>query len=667
MGRTRDGLGEPVGEAREIRAVPTAPAGVRPASGGVRRAAGQGSAGQDDAVLWRLQGSAGNRAVGRLLASPNGTSNRRAVAASATLGSLRPLHRAVTVQRSWIGDRVAWVRNAIRAGNWETADPPGAYYVLNGLSLDDMVRLLRGLTSSEREQLANNLEEHGGGSDRPRIHLALVNASAPAASSAFRELSERLLWAIRSENFTTPPDGAFHILGEATSGQLAGLVAALNRDAMDALIDRRDQARNIRGASEAMAAIERRRGRGGPTRSEQHLIDLVEGGAWVRFFTEFNGMQEFDQLRFLRGSQGVVPSIRDNLQAANGIADPVRVRYLLERATTSSAASLYVDAVVQSYSWQPKYRVEHPQDLSRIIRFGNMFEVEIDINKISDEQMSEEAADKQFHEATPGPGGFLWPAVLNRSTLPVLWQAKQRVREQQERILFDDVLRDGILVVQYFLDVVSPVAHGFAIRSLAALRGASLSERWMKGAQVVRGRMPHQPGSGYATSLGELAEGPILRRYYPNARSAPPKFRAYDGVEGGVATETLTTEGPKAKRITVVNQKIKGGRWISIKSILSPNDANPENVRKTVNAALNDMYNEAHNPSLRKPALDPDPVHPDTFYRMYKETPDRVTLHIELPVERTPELESAARAAAKQSTVPAELPDFDLVIKGTSD
>lgn len=94
------------------------------------------------------------------------------------------------------------------------------------------------------------------------------------------------------------------------------------------------------------------------------------------------------------------------------------------------------------------------------------------------------------------------------------------------------------------------------IRSLGALRGASPSERWMMGAQVVRGRMPPPvPGSGYAPSIGELAEGPILRRDYPGARSAPPKFGA---------SEVLTTEGTKANPYTVVTQTYKGGRWISI-------------------------------------------------------------------------------------------------------
>jgi hypothetical protein len=571
----------------------------------------------------------------------------------------------LVVQRSWLGDRVGWVKAATAAGNWSQADPPGAYYVLNGLSMDDMVKLLRQLSAGERKQLATNLEEEGGGFDRPRIHLALVNASAGGATSAaFQELSEKLLWAIRKDDFTSPPDGAFQILGRATPGQLAGLVAALNRDALDALIDRRDEAQGIRGAHEALVAVERKRGGTGPSKQDQRLIDLAEGGAWADFFRAFNGMQELDQLRFLRGAPGVVPKIRDNLRAADGIGDPDRIRYLLERATTSGARSLYVDASVHAVSWQPKYRVADPRDLSRIIRFGNLFDVEIDIGSISDDTSSPEEAEQQFQQATPGPGGFLWPAVRNRSTLPVLWQAKQEVRKAQETVLFDDVLRDGIFVVQLLLDVVMPVAHVSAIRSVGALKGATLSSRWMKGAQVVKGRMPPPvPGSGYATALGELAEGPILRRDYPNARSAPPKFKAYDGVEGGVATEELTFEGPKANRVTVVNQLIKGGRWISIKTI-ELGTATVAGVRNAVRRALNDMYADFHNPASRMPSRDPDPVHPNVYYRMLKASPDRVTLHIELPTKLTPELEAAARQAVKESTAVAELPPFDLVIRG---
>ncbi|MEU3454690.1 hypothetical protein ABZ671_13950 [Micromonospora sp. NPDC006766] len=570
----------------------------------------------------------------------------------------------LVVQRSWLGDRVGWVKAAVAADNWKNPDPPGAYYVLNGLSMDDMVRLLRQLTAAERQKLAANLEEHGGGFDRPRIHLGLTNASIPQANPAFQGLSGKLLWAIRSGNFATPPESAFHILGRATPGQQAGLVSAMNRDALDALLDHREEASGIRGASTALAEIDRKRGLAGPDSRERRLIDLVDGNAWAEFFREFNGMQEFDQLRFLRGVPGAVPRIRDNLRAADGIADPDRIRYLLERVSTPGGRSLYVDASVTGYSWQPKYKVVDARELSRIVRFGDLFDVEIDINSITDDEMTPEDADQQLRQARPGPGGFLWPAVRNRSTLPVLWQVKQEVRRQQETVLFDDVLANGIFVVQFFLDVVLPFAQATAINSLNTLKGARLSSRWMKGAQVVKGRMPPTaPGSGYATSIGELAEPVILRRDYPNARSAPPKFPAFDGVEGGVAAEELTFEGPKKNQVMIVNQTIKGGRWISIKTI-KPGNVNPEHVRKVVKRALNDMWNDIHNPSSRMPARDPNPVAPNVYYRMIKATPERVTLHVELPAKLTPELKAAAEQAVKESTEVGQLPLFDLVIKG---
>ncbi len=449
-----------------------------------RRPDGGGAGGSG---LRMLQGTAGNRATTALLR--DGINGAAASAleplVAAPLGPT--VHRVPTVQRSWIGDRVGWVRDGTRDGNWETEDPPGAYRVLNGLSMDDMVRVLRALRPAERAKLAANLEEQGGRSDRSRIHLAITNASTATADPVFRELSENLHWAIRSGNFTSPPNGAFHILAAATAAQQSRLAAALNRDALDALIDRRDEAAAVPGAPGALTVIERRRGTQGSTSREQRLTDLIDGGAWVQFFAEFNGMQEFDQLRFLRGHSGAIPPIRDNIRRADGIGDPVRIIYLLERATTPASRALYVDAMVNRYSWQPKYRVAHPEDLSNIIRFSDLADVELDISTIGDNQMSEEEADRQFREAVPGPGGFLWPEVRNRSTLPVLWQVKQLVRQQQWTLLGDEVLRQGIFVVQYLMNVALPVAHASAIRSLGALRGASLSGRWMQGSQVIKG------------------------------------------------------------------------------------------------------------------------------------------------------------------------------------
>src|SRR5262249_34556247 len=50
------------------------------------------------------------------------------------------------------------------------------------------------------------------------------------------------------------------------------------------------------------------------------------------------------------------------------------------------------------------------------------------------------------------------------------------------------------------------------------------------------------PGSGYATSVGELKEPAVLQSL-PGSHSVPPKFVGYDGFAGGSTTETLTLEG----------------------------------------------------------------------------------------------------------------------------
>src|SRR5262249_19490676 len=71
--------------------------------------------------------------------------------------------RSGLVARSWIGDRIDWVRTATHANNWASEDPPGAYYVLNGLSMDDMVRVLRAVTPAERKKLSDNLDEQAAG------------------------------------------------------------------------------------------------------------------------------------------------------------------------------------------------------------------------------------------------------------------------------------------------------------------------------------------------------------------------------------------------------------------------------------------------------------------------------------------------------------------------
>jgi hypothetical protein len=398
-------------------------------------------------------------------------------------------------EQTWIGERINWVRTATRADNWANADPPGAYYILNGLSMDDMVRVLHALTQADRKKLSENLDENGAGFDRPRIQLALTNAETGSKDRWWQDLSEKVHWAIRSNKFVEYPDGAFWIINPLNENDSKRIMKFLNRDSLDELIANGNSAveAGVPNAQRILRDANQARGSVKSTKNEQYLIDLIDGNDWRTFFTEFNKLNETDKLRFLRNSSGATAKISSNIVKASGISDQDYLRHLIEKVTNDASTNLYVDAMVKTYSWQPKYRVNDPKEFSRIIRFGNTFDVEIDINSINDEQMSDEEADKQFREAKPGAGGFLWPAIHNRSTLPILWQVKQDVHKQMETLLFDEVLADGIFVVNYLLDVVFPVIHGSAMRSLKALNQASLSGRWMKGSQVVKGGKPPNP------------------------------------------------------------------------------------------------------------------------------------------------------------------------------
>jgi len=161
------------------------------------------------------------------------------------------------VQRSWIGDRIGWVRTAIAAENWANSDPPGAYYVINGLSMEDMIAVLRSLKPEERKKLSDHLNEQAGKFDTSRIHLALANAATPPSDKDFRERSENLHWAIRSGNFSTPPDGAFLQLAAVDSAQRTRLINALSPDTRKLLYGRLSEASDLPGAEGINSAFDK--------------------------------------------------------------------------------------------------------------------------------------------------------------------------------------------------------------------------------------------------------------------------------------------------------------------------------------------------------------------------------------------------------------------------
>jgi hypothetical protein len=113
---------------------------------------------------------------------------------------------------------------------------------------------------------------------------------------------------------------------------------------------------------------------------------------------------------------------------------------------------------------------------------------------------------------------------------------------------------------------------------------------------------------------------------------------------------------------------VKGADWMSI---ISPEAATPERVRAAVTGKVRAAWNEEHNPSSTTPSVDPDPIGPNTYYRLIKDGPARsVTIKVNVPGPVSPTtMESLRRAAAdavKASDYSSGLPNLvvDVVVAG---
>lgn len=155
------------------------------------------------------------------------------------------------------------------------------------------------------------------------------------------------------------------------------------------------------------------------------------------------------------------------------------------------------------------------------------------------------------------------------------------------------------------------------------------------------GPQPKLLGPG-PISIGKAAESEALHRFDPNATQLPENFKAYDGVVGGERTTDLTFDRRSKK--WVVNESINGGNWISVKKVLEKQTATPVHIAGVVEGALNDMFDAEHNPQ-RMPAHDPTPVDvgPTTYWRVLKDSPDSLTIVVQVSSEL-----SAAEIAALQ-------------------
>ena len=143
---------------------------------------------------------------------------------------------------------------------------------------------------------------------------------------------------------------------------------------------------------------------------------------------------------------------------------------------------------------------------------------------------------------------------------------------------------------------------------------------------------------------GTAAEGWVARLYYPEAVTLPRAYPAFDLVSGGEHGFELTAErassGPmRGSTITVVNQTVEGGEWVSVKMIADPVSATPGHIDDVVADALRDMANKSG--AIR----DPHAIDTGTFWRMGRASPERAVLHILVPAEAAGEVPALQAAA----------------------
>ena len=117
------------------------------------------------------------------------TAENAAVSRVMTVGLL-------VVQRlsGWHTERKRWIESALAAAKWDDAETPGAYYIFNGLSTQDMIAVYNGLSAVGKKALEANLDK--ADLDCARMYQAIVQAKS--GSSWWQEKSGRVHWVIRS-------------------------------------------------------------------------------------------------------------------------------------------------------------------------------------------------------------------------------------------------------------------------------------------------------------------------------------------------------------------------------------------------------------------------------------------------------------------------------------
>ena len=139
--------------------------------------------------------------------------------------------------------------------------------------------------------------------------------------------------------------------------------------------------------------------------------------------------------------------------------------------------------------------------------------------------------------------------------------------------------------------------------------------------------------------IGKAAEAPAMKALDPGALMAPENFKAYDAVnltagKGATVTSSIGEEVVKGQKVWVVEQRISGGKWYSIKT-LKVGEATEKYVASNVKEALSKALDEATGKAAS--IRDPSPIYgKDVYLRVIKDGPaDSIEIVIQIPVKNS--------------------------------
>jgi hypothetical protein len=462
----------------------------------------------------RRPGRVSARTPTHLVADLQRTAGNAAVSRAITAGSL--VVQRISAKNT---ERKKWIEHALSVSAWDDADTPGAYYIFNGLSKDDMVAVYNALAPANRKKLEDNLAQTA--LDRPRMYQGIQQAKS--GGTWWRDKSESVHAAIRSGDLATYPSGAYWIINPLNANDITKMMTFLDRDHLDELIANRRTALDagVPNAERIASAAAQARGGRGPTKREQSIADLIPGsvpvpgvgdgkvevptihGDCTAAFKALAALGDADLLRTIRSlPQEKRFTLQMNLSQVDGLGiDGDRMRHFVQRAD-ESAAGLRADRILDC-AWQPDH-LRPAGGYSKLIQahapgnVGNTFDVSID--EIGDGESPPEEVAKLWSAAAPGRGGMLWPPTLNKSTVPNLWSCKQWIRQE----ISDLQAMDLMFVIQCFQAIEFVLHLGPGITATPAV-----STRPRGG----RGGMPPRkgPGGGGGTpgggGPGELPPG----------------------------------------------------------------------------------------------------------------------------------------------------------------